>query len=292
MTKRNHEHGELEVDDAIAPRSELDSTFEIREVRARRGHFRLGPMSAVVTPRRLVAVLGGNGSGKSTLLGALAGSIPIESGEAMFGEVDLRTAAPRPRAARVAFVPQRPALDAGFTVRACVEFGRFALPRSPERVADALRACDLDSLAWRRWHDLSEGERQRAALARAVAQHEPGGLLLLDEPFAAMDPASARRSFDVLRRCVDAGGTALLATHDLLLAAAADEVWLLREGALVTSGETDRVLRPAVLEAVYGVRFTMVEGVAPRPAPLPRWDFSAPDAGVAEADDAGDPATA
>lgn len=246
-------------------------TLVLRDLHVRRDHFRLGPISVSVNEGRLVAVLGGNGSGKSTLLSALAGSIHAEQGDAKHGALDLRRARPHERAARVAFVPQRPGLDAAFTVRTCVELGRFALPRRSDRIDDAIARCGLNTLAWRRWHDLSEGQRQRAALARAVAQHEPGGLLLLDEPFAAMDPASARDSLSVVRSCVRRGAAALLATHDLVLAAAADEVWLLRDGALVAAGETERVLVPEVLAAVYGVRFTMVDGVAPRPAPLPSW---------------------
>lgn len=246
-------------------------TLSLHEVLVHRGHFRLGPIDARVEHGRLVAVLGGNGSGKSTLLGALAGSFAPDGGEMRFGEIDLRRATPAVRASAVAFVPQRPSLEAAFTVRTSVELGRFARPHRPERVDAALACCDLATLAWRRWHDLSEGQRQRAALARAIAQHEPGGLLLLDEPFAAMDPASARNSFAVVRSCAAAGGTVLLATHDLILAAATDEVWLLRDGAIVAAGETGRVLVPEVLETVYGVRFAMVSGVAPRLAPLPAW---------------------
>jgi len=246
-------------------------TLELRDLVVRRDHFRLGPISAMVLPGRLVAVLGGNGCGKSTLLGALAGSIGADRGEAKRGALDLRRAKPHERAASVSFVPQRPVLDAAFSVRTCVELGRFALTHRPDRVDEAIERCGLGTLAWRRWHDLSEGQRQRAALARAIAQHEPGGLMLLDEPFAAMDPASARSSLAVVRGCVRSGAAALLATHDLVLAAAADDVWLLRDGQLVAAGETSQVLVPDVLEAVYGVRFTMIEGVAPRPAPLPSW---------------------
>jgi len=219
----------------------------------------------------MVALLGGNGCGKSTLLGALAGSIRADRGEARWNDIDLRTASPPRRAARVSFVPQRATLDAAFSVRECVELGRYALPREPARIDGAIECCGLRSLAWRRWHDLSEGQRQRAALARAVAQHEPGGLLLLDEPFAAMDPASVRASIGVVRRCVRDGATALLATHDLTLAGSADDIWLLRDGALVAAGESSRVLVPEVLASIYGIEFTMVEGVAPRPVPLPRW---------------------
>ncbi len=251
-------------------------TLRIRELLVRRGHFRLGPVDAGAGPSRLVALLGGNGSGKSSLLGALAGALRAEAGEARWNEHDLRALEPARRAAIASFVPQRPALDAAFTVRECVELGRYARPKDPRRIDDALDACEIAPLAWRRWHDLSEGQRQRVALARAMAQHEPGGLLLLDEPFAAMDPASVRRSLAVVRRCVGAGATALLATHDLSLAAGADEVWLLRDGALVAAGETARVLVPEVLASIYGIEFTLVHGVAPRPVPLPRWAESPP----------------
>lgn len=245
-------------------------TLELHDLVARRGHFRLGPLVAKATPGSLVALLGGNGSGKSTLLGLLAGAVHAESGEARWKGIDLLSASPAVRASNLAFVPQRPALDAAFTVRECVELGRFALERRPERVTDAIGECDLVALAWRRWHDLSEGQRQRAALARAMAQHDRGGLMLLDEPFAAMDPASTRQSLGIVRRRAAAGAVVLLATHDLMLAGMADQVWLLRDGSLVAAGDAARVLVPQVLESIYGVEFTLVEGLAERPIPLPR----------------------
>lgn len=246
-------------------------TLLLRELIVRRGHFRLGPISASAAPGRIVALLGGNGSGKSTLLGALAGSVRIDEGQAHWMALDLRRAPPRERAKCVAFVPQRPVLDAAFTVRESVELGRYALPRDPARVDAAIRACGLERLGWRPWHALSEGQRQRVALARAIAQHRPGGLLLLDEPFAAMDPASVRASLDVVREQARCGGTVLLATHDLTLAGFADDAWLLRDGALVAAGEVSRVLVPEVLASIYGVEFFLVEGAAPRAVPLPRW---------------------
>lgn len=246
-------------------------TLSLRELIVRRGHFRLGPVSAAAESRSLVAILGGNGSGKSSLLGALAGSIRAERGEARWRSLDLLAAAPADRAAHACFVPQRPSLDAAFTVRESVELGRYRRPRDPARIDAALSECGMSALAWRRWHDLSEGQRQRAALARALAQHEPGGLMLLDEPFAAMDPASVRQSLAVVRRCVERGATALLATHDLVLAGAADEVWLLRDGALVAAGPCSRILTPSVLESIYGIPFMLVEGLSQRAVALPRW---------------------
>lgn len=217
-----------------------------------------------------MALLGGNGSGKSTLLAALAGSLRADRGTAFWNDLDLLSASPADRAAQASFVPQRPMLDAAFTVRECVELGRYALTRAPERISAAIDECSLTPLAWRRWHDLSEGQRQRVTLARALAQHSPGGLMLLDEPFAAMDPAATRDALALIKRRTREGATALLATHDLVLAGTANDIWLLRDGALVAAGTVEEVLVPHVLESIYGVEFTMVSGLASRPIPLPR----------------------
>ena len=251
-------------------------TLRVESLLGGRGGFRLGPVDAEAPEGTLVALLGGNGSGKSTLLLTIAGILKAAAGTARWRGEDLQSLLPAARAARVALVPQRPVVECAFTVRECVELGRFALPRSPQAIRGALAACSLTGLEERLWHHLSEGQRQRVALARALAQHEEGGLLVLDEPFAAMDPASARRALELVRGACRRGATALVATHDLALAASADQVWILSEGSLAAAGAVAQVLTPAVLEPLLGVRVVMVDGVAPHPAPVVAWSDAGP----------------
>lgn len=116
---------------------------------------------------------------------------------------------------------------------------------------------DLAGLADRRFGTLSGGERQRVHLARALAQ-EPE-LLLLDEPTNHLDVAAQLAALHLVRGSAGAGTTALVALHDLNLAAAyCDHVVVLSRGRVVAAGPVDDVLVPEVLDPVYGVSTTVL----------------------------------
>ena len=209
---------------------------------------------------RLSAVVGANGSGKSTLVRLLAGLLKPSRGEVIFDGASLSSFSPRERARRVAYVPQTVSTVFPFTALEVVLTGRspyttrfrFESGRDVEVARAALAAVDASHLEARPVTELSGGERQLVALARALAQ-EPE-CLLLDEPSSALDLKHRAGLVRHLRRLRDERGmTALVITHDLmLLDPAFDRVFAMRGGEVVAHGSPAEVLRDEVLAEVYG----------------------------------------
>jgi iron complex transport system ATP-binding protein len=238
--------------------------FESASVRV--GSFVLGTGSIAPAPGRVTVLLGLNGSGKTTALRAAAGLVHPAAGRVTLdGEDVCRLSAPR-RASRIAFVPQHAQVGAPFTVREVVELGRVALPADPVRIDGALAAVGLAGLSSRPFATLSGGQRQRVAVARALAQHAPGGILLLDEAFAAVDLPEAAALVGLVRRVAAAGATVLAAVHDLSLAGAlADDVWCLRAGTTAAFGPAADMLAPDSLRQLLGVEVREAPASAGRP---------------------------
>ena len=230
-------------------------------LRAHRGAFALEAAFEVAHGETLVLV-GESGAGKSSVLRLLAGLTTPTSGRVvMAGEAwcDTARGVSRPVWRRdIGFVAQGGALFPHLDVRAQVEFGPRAAGWSAARIAARtevlLASFGLTELASRRPAQLSGGQCQRVALARALAL-EPA-LLLLDEPFAALDVASRRELRTVLRRelAMRAGATVLV-THDpmeaLLLG---DRIAVLEQGRIVSHGLPDDLMKqPHIREAYLGV---------------------------------------
>src|SRR5919107_1165026 len=209
---------------------------------------------------RLSALVGANGSGKSTLIRLLAGLLKPSAGEVLLGGVPLARVSPRERARRVAYVPQGVSTVFPFTALEVVLTGRspyttrfrFETGRDLDAARAALAAVDASHLEARPVTELSGGERQLVALARALAQ-EPE-CLLLDEPSSALDLKHRAGLVRHLRRLRDERSmTALVITHDLmLLDPAFDRVFAMRGGEVVAHGSPTEVLRDEVLAEVYG----------------------------------------
>jgi iron(III) transport system ATP-binding protein len=195
------------------------------------------------------AILGSSGSGKTTLLRLLAGFERADAGVITIGSraVDGPGASfVPPERRRIGYVPQEGALFPHLTVGANVGFGLAARERRGQRVGELLEAVGLGGLGDRYPHQLSGGQQQRVALARALAIRPE--VVLLDEPFAALDAhmrASVRA--DVQRICRAAGTTALLVTHDQDEALSmADRIAVLRDGRIVQyAAPQDLYSRPA-----------------------------------------------
>jgi ABC-type sulfate/molybdate transport systems ATPase subunit len=218
---------------------------------ARRGSFHLQVECKLASP--WTVVFGPSGAGKTTLLRLLAGldrervGAPAAARVLFDGEVLVDTARGiwRPPGRRqIALVTQEPALFPHLTAAENVAYGLRGLDRASRdaRVGEMLELVDASSLSARRPQDLSGGQAQRIALARAQAT-EPK-LLLLDEPFSALDGAASDALLNRLQTWLRARHVqAVLATHDVSDALATGaEVLLLREGQLAAQGPAAQVL--------------------------------------------------
>ncbi len=196
----------------------------------------------------LTAVLGPSGCGKTTLLRLLGGFEHADRGSIRLGETvlcDERThLAPEHRA--IGFVPQEGALFPHLDVATNVGFGLPRAQRRGSRVGELLQLVGLQGLAKRFPHQLSGGQQQRVALARALAP-EPG-LVLLDEPFDALDAGLRAQVRGEVREALRAAGaTALLVTHDQEEALSlADTVAVMRGGQIVQAADPQTLYRDPV----------------------------------------------
>ncbi|MBP7275553.1 MAG: ABC transporter ATP-binding protein [Kiritimatiellae bacterium] len=201
------------------------------------------------------AVLGPNGAGKSTLLRAITGFRPASSGDVRLFGRPVRSISAAERARLVAVVPQEWHAPFAYTVEELVWIGRSARDGSRDdsrrAVEEAMAYADLLELRRRPHHELSGGEKQRVAIAMALAQQPR--LILLDEPTSHLDinhRAEVLRLVERLNR--ERGMTVLMSSHDLAGAADAFPLLLLmREGRMVASGTAEEVLRDELLSEAY-----------------------------------------
>ena len=222
--------------------------LEIKGISKAFGRFpALKDVSLQAHDKEFLALLGPSGSGKTTLLRVLAGLEQPDAGEVRFGGEDFLSLPVRER--KVGMVFQHYALFRHMTVAQNIAFGLTVRKRSEkpskseikDRVADLLQLVQLEGLEKRFPSQLSGGQRQRVALARALAI-EPR-MLLLDEPFGALDAQVRRELRRWLRELHDrAGVTTVFVTHDQEEALdLADRVAILKDGELVQLGSPNEV---------------------------------------------------
>jgi ABC-type sulfate/molybdate transport systems ATPase subunit len=216
------------------------------DLHARRGGFHLEVQCSFAA--EWTVIFGPSGAGKSTLLRLLSGLDRPDRGRIALDGTSLTDSARavwhRPGHRRTAMVTQQSALFPHLSVAANVAYGLEHLARANNaaKVAEMLDLVNAADLASRRPRDLSGGEAQRVALARALAMMPR--LLLLDEPFSALDGAASDALLARLQQWVkDHRVQTVLATHDATDALATRaEVALLREGRLVALGPAETVL--------------------------------------------------
>ena len=233
-------------------------SIEVRNLSKQFGTFAaLRDVSLEVHSGELLALLGPSGSGKTTLLRVIAGLEAADTGQVLFQGEDATNQHVRER--RVGFVFQHYALFRNMTIFENVAFGlrvraKNARPTDAEicsRVHTLLKLVQLDWLADRYPHQLSGGQRQRVALARALAV-EPS-VLLLDEPFGALDAKVRKELRSWLRRLHDEMQiTSVFVTHDQEEALeVADRVVVMNEGRIEQIGTPDEVYEQPASPFVY-----------------------------------------
>jgi len=219
----------------------------------RGGKLVLPPISFSLERGQTLALLGPNGAGKSTLLLALANLIPLRSGTIFFNGQALARQKPLLYRRQIALVMQDPLLfDMSVKDNIAQPLRWRGLPQAEihQRTKQWMERLGISALAARRAVQLSGGEAQRVNLARALAL-EPQ-LLLLDEPFSALDwPTRSRLLDDFSALLAETGTTAILVTHDLGEARRlASRLGLMFSGKLEPPGIPDEVLRcPASAQA-------------------------------------------
>ena len=235
--------------------------LEVADVSIRRGARDVVRQVALsVNASERVALVGPNAAGKSTLLSGIAGLLPLSAGVIRLGGRSLTTFSSREIARAVALVV---ALQEGaprISVRESTELGRYPhtgpfqglSEHDHEAISRAIAETGLQELSDRSLGSLSAGERQRALVARALAQ-EPK-LLLLDEPSAHLDIGHGLDLFALLTTIASRGVAIVAVIHDLVAAAQwASRTVVLHEGRIVDDGPPEAVMRGESLGRAFGV---------------------------------------
>jgi iron complex transport system ATP-binding protein len=235
----------------------MDSVLACRSLNAHYGRRQiLFDVSLSVVRGRITAVLGANGSGKSTLLRILAGALVPSGGDVLLDGKAYRSLPPLERARRVALVPQTMPLGLPLTVAEALQIARY--PHRHLQTAEAydgaavLEQLGLAHLQDQRCEALSGGELRKVLIAQGLVQLERGGVLLLDEPVAFLDPPAQAGIARLVREVAAAQDvTVVMVLHDLQLARTADDAVLLRAGRVLDSGPVVSVLRTETLTQLY-----------------------------------------
>lgn len=236
------------------------------------GHPVLSDLNLSLEAGRIAVLIGGNGSGKSTLLRTIAGSLRPLDGEIMIGGKEMGGIPRRELARRLAIVTTEATMAGGLTVAETVAIGRQPYTgifgrlsrENREIVARAMADVGIGHKSDAPLSSLSDGERQKVMIARALAQETP--LLLMDEPTSFLDVAARIDTMALLRRIVDNSGgriSILLSTHDIAPAlAVADDIWALDPAAKdIKAGGQSEIIASGALDKAFperGIRFDPV----------------------------------
>ncbi|MFI6314856.1 ABC transporter ATP-binding protein [Nocardia fusca] len=226
----------------------------------------------------VTSIIGPNGCGKSTLLRGLGRLIAPRAGRVLLDGKPIGTLPTRQVARRVSILPQSPSAPPGLTVADLVSRGRHPRQRWYEQFSvldeatlrHVLNSTGILDLAGARLEELSGGQRQRAWISMTLAQETD--IMLLDEPTTYLDLAHQVELLElIVRMNREHNRTVLMVLHDISLAARySDHLVAMKNGAIVTQGAPEQVVRPDVLRDVFGLAAQVVtEPTAGRPHVIP-----------------------
>ncbi|MEH0069915.1 ABC transporter ATP-binding protein [Pannonibacter sp. Pt2-lr] len=218
----------------------------------------LEDISFEARPGEMLGLLGPNGSGKTSLLRLLAGLKLPHSGRVLLEDRDIQKISRKTVAQRVAFVEQHATTNANLKVEDVVKLGRFPhrsmfsgwTKADEHAVEEALERCGMAAKRHERWQHLSGGEKQRAHIARALAQSPRE--LILDEPTNHLD---IQHQISLLKLIAGLPVTSIIALHDLNHAAMfCDRIIVLEQGRIAANGTPAEILTEDLLRCVFCVR--------------------------------------
>ena len=235
--------------------------LEVRDLTVGYGRPLIPHISFQVPAGEIVALIGPNGSGKSTILKTISGQLDSLGGQVLLGGRELGRLPARERSQKLALLLTEPVRPERMTCREVVEMGRYpytgyfgGLSSEDARVVEASMALvEMEGFSNALFTEVSDGQRQRVMLARAVCQ-EPE-VLLLDEPTAFLDIYHKAVFFELLRRLTQERRLAVLVSmHEPELAArAAGYAVCLREGEVFRRGPAREVLTPEGVREQFGL---------------------------------------
>ncbi len=186
----------------------------------------------------MIGVFGRNGQGKSTLLKTISGLLPPISGQFNFNGIDILNISEKERAKLLSIVSTTKSSIGAIKVQDFVAFGRFPYTnwlginkvKDYQEIDKAIKLCKLERFANRNYDELSDGEKQKVNIARAIAQNTP--LIILDEPTVHLDLINTIEVFKLLRELVKTHSkTVIISTHQMEYALQiCDQIWLINEG--------------------------------------------------------------
>jgi len=228
------------------------------------GNRALSDVSLAIEKGKLVGIVGPNGAGKSTLIKAILGLVPKDR-----GDIKIEGKPVKEMRKKVAYVPQRSAIDWDFpiTVIETVLIGTYPsvgmIKRPGKKERELAKAC-LEQVGMRAFEDrqigeLSGGQQQRVFMARALAQQAE--LFLLDEPFVGIDVTSEEVIVRILKELRDEGRTIAVVHHDLSKAEHYFDELILLNNELIASGPVKEVFTPTTVARAYGGQLSFLEGM-------------------------------
>ncbi len=233
-------------------RGDYPPRLRVEDLSVEYPEFRLGPLTFTLG-KGLHAILGPNGAGKTTLLRAIAGLLP-RRGRVLLGDIELRGGAWRFISSNLAEPP------IGFNATVA-DYARLYVGRVSrdwrERTEAVFSKLGVRQMLGRSFEELSAGQRSLALSLIAIARPSP--LLLLDEPFAHLDPYWRCRLLELLQR-ESSRRIVVYTTHEFDTPRYTDTLILIRDGIIVAEGRPEEILVAENLERLYGTGFVVKEG--------------------------------
>lgn len=214
----------------------------------------------------ILSVIGPNGAGKSTLLKSISGQLPLLGGSVLLQGEDLAGCSAMERARKMALVLTEHIRPEYMTCREVVSAGRYPYtgrmgilqPRDREIVEESMARMKVTELSERDFNAISDGQKQRVLVARAVAQDTP--VLLLDEPTSYLDLRYRTELMETLKELAQEGRTVLMSLHEIDLALEiSDRILCVQEGQSVWCGSPREVLDQDRIRDLFGMPEEMYE---------------------------------